>query len=829
MEELNYLPKQFMTYLPRIQDAGCLGLFELRLPEYILDFYGRTFIKTLFGIDADTIRFEWQDYVLNYCHPEDQQRIHSERLEFFSGHGEYTSRYRVWNKTEKVWKWQEIFEFVQPEQNSKNIIIYGGARDINDQIKLADSYKQIREAEERVQIMFDSTPLACVFLDRECNYIDCNMEAVRLFGKDSKEQFLADFPFMSPEFQSDGRESKVIRTHNVFRAFTLGRSVFEWEHKKADGTIFPMEVILVRQKYRDEFVVAGYMRDLTEQKAHLAEIKNTQEELLLALDMAKESARIKSEFLANMSHEIRTPMNAILGMTNLVMHTELTERQRFYLEKTQLSAQSLLRIINDILDFSKIEAGKLEFEYAEFSLQRVISDLADMFIDKIIEKGLSFSVHMDPEAPDTLVGDSLRLNQVLVNLLNNAVKFTEVGSVKLSIEQPSGGPLSEELSGGAVLEEGETLLRFTVADTGIGLTEEQMGRLFTPFRQADSSTTRRFGGTGLGLAISRSLVEQMGGKIWCESAPEKGASFQFTARFKRGSQESPGYYTSLAHLRVLLIGDNTFCLRFLRLQLEVLRFQDIKTVLFDEGPDTVKAEGLPDSDLIVMDWQEPCTHCPEMLGMLSLRYGAPGKALPDSTSGSGMPKIVLSVPNQFSTNALCPHNVLIETIIRRPITLSTLHDTIGDLFYQNRPDKRNDTEAAFQDSRVVIRESIRGAKILLVEDNLINQLLAQELLVMEDFAVDIASNGEEAVELLKKDRYDLVLMDIQMPKMDGLTATGIIRNELKLAALPIIAMTAHAMSGDREQSLKAGMNDHITKPIDESLLYATLNKWIQGK
>ncbi|MDR1748929.1 MAG: response regulator [Spirochaetaceae bacterium] len=915
-----------MTYLPRIQDAGCLGLFELCLPEYILNFYGNTFNKNLFGIDRDSIRFEWMDYVRNHCHPDDQQRMLSERFELFSGNGGYTSRYRVWNRLEEKWKWQEIFGFVHPRNNSESIIIYGGARDVSDQIKLTESYEQIQEAEKRIQIMLDATPLACtfwdenlniidcnqesvrlyqlsskqeylakfdslfpeyqpngrasaeyhttqlrraletgrevfewlhvlpsgvqipaeitlvrvewlnsyrivgyardlreikaadernqimldatplacIFLDKDCNYIDCNMEAVRLFGMKTKKEYLASFGRLSPEFQEDGQLSVTTISQQVLKAFNTGREVFEWTHRKADGMLFPAEVILVRVKYREGYVIAGYMRDLTEQKAHLAEIRKTHEELLLARDIAEESARTKSEFLANMSHEIRTPMNAILGMTNLVMHTELTEKQRFYIEKTQLSAKSLLRIINDILDFSKIEAGKLEFEYVEFSLQRVLSDLLDMFIDKLIEKGLFFSVQIEPDAPDALIGDSLRLNQVLLNLLGNSIKFTENGGAVLAIEQLADAGHEEEV-----------MLRFTITDTGIGLTSEQISGLFVPFRQADSSTTRRFGGTGLGLAISRSLVEQMGGRIWCESTPGKGTSFSFTARFRTSGQEVPRCYSRLALLRVLLIGDNTTSLRFFRLQLEILRCRHIEVITFDEGPDKLRAGDMPEADLVFLDWQQPDIHCSGALEMLSLRYG------------SAMPRVILAISKQFSRDQLSGDISGVSGIVQKPVTLSTLHDTIGNIFYDGVPSKNPYTPVVSTDNKVAVREDIRGSRILLVEDNKINQLLAEELLVMENFTVDIASNGLEAIELLKIESYALVLMDIQMPEMDGLTATGIIRNEMGLTELPVIAMTAHAMSGDREQSLEAGMNDHITKPIDEGLLYAALNRWIR--
>ncbi len=679
-------------------------------------------------------------------------------------------------------------------------IVVGYTRDLRE---LKAMLAEMRAADERTQIMLDATPLCCNFWDANYNNIDCNQEAANLFELSSKQEYLERFGELSPEYQPNGQLSSELALEKIKLAFETGYQRFEWMHRKLNGEPMPAEITLVRVKYGDGYIVVGYTRDLRELKAMLAEMRKTEEDLRVARDLAEDSARAKSEFLANMSHEIRTPMNAILGMTHLVLQTDITSRQRYYLEKAEQSAKLLLRIINDILDFSKIEAGKLEMEKIFFSLDDVLREVSDLVMGTASEKNLNLTINVDPSIPHLLTGDPLRLNQVLLNLTNNAIKFTQSGRVEISAS-------TEKRT------DDTARLIFVVKDTGIGMTEEQVQGLFSPFSQADSSTTRKYGGTGLGLAICKSLVRLMGGTIWCESEVGIGTSFYFTTEFSIPREQNEDEKCPvLEPLNTLLIGDNDSALASIQTYLNLLHCPVVNTVYGMEALDFL-SEKLLDRpggkiQLIVVDLKNIKPDGVHAYQALKDLFGA------------DMPPVLFAVSGYSDDELQSALGNGKWGVFRKPATLSSLYDGIVGALHASEGQKIDEPADRAAKSEV----GANGARILLAEDNEINQILAVELLKMEGFEVDVANNGREAIDLLRKEApYDLILMDIQMPEMDGLAATREIRRDPKFKDLPIIAMTAHAMSGDKELSLEAGMNDHVTKPIDPQVLYETLRRWI---
>ncbi|VXB95607.1 response regulator [Massilia sp. 9I] len=657
----------------------------------------------------------------------------------------------------------------------------------------AAAEQSLRRAKELTERLIDSANVVVVGLDREGRVVIFNETASKVTGYAGAEmlgRIWREAPLFDAQAAArwparEGWDAVPATDEGSIRTAGGAERCMAWQN-----TVLGPE--------GGEVALISFGIDVTEQRDALAAMQRAQE-------AAEAATRSKSEFLANMSHEIRTPMNAVIGMTRLALMTGLDERQRNYLEKADRAAHGLLGIINDILDFSKIEAGKLRFEKRPLLVRALLDNLASLTVLRAQEKGLELLFDVAPDVPLELGGDALRLGQVLLNLVNNAIKFTERGNIIVGLRL---------LERGA----GDVLLRFEVRDTGIGITTQQMEGLFRPFAQADASTTRTYGGTGLGLSISRSLVELMGGRIWVESEPGVGSSFMFTARLDR---TPGGSALALApvlpgRMRVLVVDDNPAAREIITGILDSMRMTAVAVAGAAEAiAELEHAEQRSDPyQLVLMDWVMP-----GMNGLEALRAIRANPAIPSTLS-------IIMVTAYSRDELLADAADLDELgVLEKPVTPSSVFDAIASSVRDTARAVKTALDGPADDAGT--RETgLRGSEVLLVEDNEINQEVARGMLDILGVRTTVARNGREALDLLAARAFDLVLMDCQMPVMDGYEATRRIRSDPRHARLPVLAMTANAMSGDERLCLEAGMNEHIAKPIDFELLAARLAHWL---
>jgi two-component system sensor histidine kinase/response regulator len=659
-----------------------------------------------------------------------------------------------------------------------------------------DLLDQIRTSEERTRLILESSAEGIFGVDTEGRIGFVNPAACRMLGFTTQELLHQPSHSLIHHHRPDGSDYPEEECP-MFAAYHRGETSridheFLW---RKDGTGLPVEYGAT-PILKDGGIMGTVISftDITVRKQQEAEV-------LTAKKKAEEATEMKSMFLANMSHEIRTPMNAIIGLSHLALKTQLTPKQRDYISKVHNAGTSLLAVINDILDFSKIEAGKLDLETIDFQLDEVISSVTTLTAQKAHEKGIEFLAHVAPGIPEHLLGDPLRLGQILTNFVNNAVKFTERGEIGLNIE------LIEQTGGKAQL-------KFSVRDTGIGMTPEQAAKLFQPFTQADMSTTRKHGGTGLGLTICRRLVELMSGRIWLESEPGVGSTFFFTVWLGVSTAKGSGKIVPerLAQLRVLVVDDNAAAREILQEPLSTIA-RDVKVVA--SGPEAIAAVKAQDAaapfDIIFMDWRMP--------GMDGLQASRHIKS--DETLGH-QPAIVLVTAFGREEVREEAERLQLDGFLVKPVTKSMLVDTLVNVFVSGSDEPAAGAERVKEDAG-----RLQGLRVLLTEDNEINQQIAMELLQGVGAGVTIAGNGREAVEKLTTSptSFDVVLMDLQMPEMDGYQATTKIRANARFAKLPVIAMTAHATIEERQRCLAAGMNDHISKPIDPTVLFETVARY----
>lgn len=639
--------------------------------------------------------------------------------------------------------------------------------------------------------LIDVIPNSIFYVDKEDIFLGSNAEFERVYQADVEGQRgmnLKDTPWMD---RIKYQRFTEMRQESVKTGKPVIRQIQANVNGKETAVLY-----CVNAYYTSDGSIGGYIGMLTD----ISELKEKELELQDALIQANAATEAKSMFLANMSHEIRTPMNAVIGMSYLALKTQLTEKQRDYLLKINSAATSLLRIVNDILDFSKIEAGKLKMEQLEFNLDQVISKSIELLIPKAREKNLEMIYHLSCDIPEQLIGDPLRLGQVVTNLVSNAVKFTHSGEIRVDVIQ-------EEL------KDQRICLKFSISDTGIGISKENQDKLFEAFTQSDNSITRQYGGTGLGLTISKTLVEMMNGQLWLESEENVGSTFYFTVWFDLGETENTRKCITLQDMKkikALIVDDNTAAGEIMK---EYVENMGAKVDLASSGRqaiDMIQKNG--PYQLLLIDW-----NMPELDGMKTVRQ------IYALSEIENKPLVIFVTAYDMEEMKKSAETLEVAGFLAKPVTQSSLYDAIVNIFAEAFP------LSAKEASQFGEGYAFDGISILLAEDNEVNQQIACELLESQGCKVAVTNNGLQAVQRFcnRKEKYDLVFMDIQMPLMDGFQAAKQIRDIDD--EIPIIAMTAGNVQEEEERCFQAGMNDHIAKPIDPEILMGMVSKWVKTK
>lgn len=669
---------------------------------------------------------------------------------------------------------------------------------ITDMTQERDALAMIAKANTERAAILDAATTGISFI-KERTFVRTNRRMHQMFGWDLWEMIGQRTAIWYPDEASD---RAVVA---LYDAIWQGKAVsIDLQLKRKDQSLFWARLTgnAVDVHDREQGTVWS-VEDITQDREKA-------EALRLAKEEAEAATRSKSEFLSNMSHEIRTPMNAIIGMSHLALKTNLDTRQRNYIERVHQAGTNLLGIVNDILDFSKIEAGKMSMEVINFQLEDVINSMADLISFKTDEKGLEFIFDASADVPVALRGDPLRLGQVLINLGNNAVKFTDKGEIVLGCE---------------VVErtDDEVVLHFWVRDTGIGMTQAQIERLFQSFTQADASTTRRYGGTGLGLAISKNIIEMMQGRIWVESEPGAGSTFHFHARFGlQEKYEARRMFTAdeIRDIRVLIVDDNGSALMILVAMAESFGVQVDSAESGAQALALLKTslQSSKPYDLIITDWRMPEMDGVDMLKALKEQYAARTPAV----------IMVTAHAREQVVEALEREQVHVKEVLNKPVTPSSLLEAIGAALDRRRMPREPGLRP--ENSASIAMVALKGARILMVEDNEMNRELASELLHDAGIQVESVNDGQQALDFLSQDHeFDGILMDCQMPVMDGYQAAIAIRADASLRGLPLIALTANVMAEDRERASRAGMNDLVTKPVKALALFSTMAKWFRPR